>query len=57
MRLIERIQEDFRQGRRLTLVFAPAGFGKSTLVREAVESQDTSPGYHWTPATTTWRTS
>jgi LuxR family maltose regulon positive regulatory protein len=32
--LIERLDEGLRQGRRLTLVSAPAGFGKTTLLSE-----------------------
>ena len=37
-RLIERLNEGLRQGRKLTLVAAPAGFGKTTLVTEWVVS-------------------
>ncbi len=33
-RLIERLEEGLRQGRRLSLISAPAGFGKTTLVAE-----------------------
>lgn len=33
-RLVERLEEGLRLGRRLTLVSAPPGFGKSTLIRE-----------------------
>jgi LuxR family maltose regulon positive regulatory protein len=32
--LIERLDEGLRLGRKLTLVPAPAGFGKTTLVTE-----------------------
>ncbi len=31
-RLIERLNEGFASGRRLTLISAPAGFGKTTLI-------------------------
>jgi pimeloyl-ACP methyl ester carboxylesterase len=33
-RLIQRLNEGVRSGRKLTLVSAPAGFGKTTLVSE-----------------------
>ncbi len=33
-RLVERLEEGFRSGRRLSLVSAPAGFGKTSLVVE-----------------------
>ena len=33
-RLIERLDEGLRLGHRLTLVSAPAGFGKTTLLSE-----------------------
>jgi LuxR family transcriptional regulator, maltose regulon positive regulatory protein len=36
--LIERLDEGLRLGRRFTLVSAPAGFGKSTLIRQWVQS-------------------
>jgi len=35
-RLIERLDEGLRQGRQLTLISAPAGFGKTTLLSEWV---------------------
>jgi LuxR family transcriptional regulator, maltose regulon positive regulatory protein len=35
-RLIERLNEGLRSGRKLTLISAPAGFGKTTLVSEWV---------------------
>jgi hypothetical protein len=38
-RLIERLNEGFRSGHKLTLVSAPAGFGKATLVAEAAEAR------------------
>ena len=68
-RLIERLNEGLRQnqgfGRKLTLISAPAGFGKTTLVREWVAGwqQDEPsfrtkrmlawPGCRWTKAITT----
>jgi len=33
-RLLERLDEGLRLGRKLTLVSAPAGFGKTTLLSE-----------------------
>ena len=47
--LIDQLNEGFRQdhgfGRKLTLISAPAGFGKSTLVREwAVGLEREAPG-------------
>src|SRR6266545_6735537 len=35
-RLIERLNESLQLGRRLTIISAPAGFGKTTLVSEWV---------------------
>ncbi|MBN1978693.1 MAG: AAA family ATPase [Anaerolineae bacterium] len=40
-RLIERLDEGLRQGRKLTLVSAPAGFGKTTLVSEWIHTSGT----------------
>jgi len=37
-RLVERLNEGFSLGRKLTLISAPAGFGKSTLVSEWIAS-------------------
>ncbi len=37
-RLIERLDEGLHQGRRLTLVSAPAGFGKTTLLSEWINA-------------------
>src|SRR5512140_3772625 len=37
-RLVERLNEGLSAGRRLTLISAPAGFGKTTLVSEWVAS-------------------
>ncbi|MGB4805292.1 MAG: hypothetical protein WBV59_21800, partial [Anaerolineae bacterium] len=34
LRLIERLNEGLPAGRKLTLISAPAGFGKTTLVSE-----------------------
>ena len=44
-RLIERLDEGVRLGRRLTLISAPAGFGKTTLISEwALPSERGEPG-------------
>jgi hypothetical protein len=49
-RLLERLTEGTTS--ELTLVWAPAGFGKTALLADwAHRSQQ--PGYHWTRATTT----
>jgi LuxR family maltose regulon positive regulatory protein len=42
--LIERLNEGLSSGRKLTLISAPAGFGKTTLVSEWVASLTSSPG-------------
>ena len=39
-RLIERLNEGLRAGRRLSLLAAPAGFGKTTLLSEWVHQED-----------------
>ena len=39
-RLIRRLDEGLRLGHRLTLVSAPAGFGKTTLVSEWVDQHE-----------------
>ena len=43
-RLIQRLDEGLRPGCRLTLVSAPAGFGKTMLVAEWLQRQRSSPG-------------
>ena len=37
-RLLEQLNEGVRSGRKLTLISAPAGFGKTTLVSEWVDN-------------------
>jgi LuxR family maltose regulon positive regulatory protein len=52
-RLIERLNEGPRSGRKLTLVSAPAGFGKTTLLSEwirALEEPHAQPGWQWDSA-------
>ncbi|WP_104164094.1 LuxR C-terminal-related transcriptional regulator [Cryobacterium sp. N22] len=49
-RLIEKLNEALRSGRKLTLVAAPAGFGKTTLLSEwitDVQHQDPFPKVAW----------
>ena len=41
--LIEQLNEGPRSGRKLTLISAPAGFGKTTLVSEWVENLKLDP--------------
>ena len=41
-RLIQRLDEGLRLGRRITLVSAPAGFGKTTLLSEWIASSERS---------------
>ena len=53
-RLIERLNEGLHG--KLTLISAPAGFGKTTLVSEwvaGVLEPGRSPGCRWTKGTTT----
>src|SRR5258708_6535319 len=42
-RLIERLNEGLRLGRKLTLIAAPAGFGKTTLLSEWLAQKDEGP--------------
>ena len=44
-RLVERLNEGLSSGRKLTLISAPAGFGKTTLVSEWIAGpRDCPPG-------------
>ena len=57
-RLIERLNAGLH--RKLTLISAPAGFGKTTLLSEWIHRRGgvtpplKSPGSRWMKATTTW---
>ena len=42
-RLIERLNEGLAEGRKLSLISAPAGFGKTTLISEWVHRKDQGP--------------
>jgi LuxR family maltose regulon positive regulatory protein len=49
-RLLRKLDEGLRAGRRLTLVSAPAGYGKTTLVTEwlqGLETGDTERAVTW----------
>jgi LuxR family maltose regulon positive regulatory protein len=47
-RLVGRLDEGLRRGHKLTLVSAPAGFGKTTLLSEWIQSSETpSPQFAW----------
>ena len=45
--LTERLDESLRPGLRLTLVAAPAGYGKTTLVSQWIRRQHSHPGVHF----------
>ncbi|MGD8997519.1 MAG: LuxR C-terminal-related transcriptional regulator [Anaerolineae bacterium] len=59
-RLIQRLEEGLRRGRRLTLISAPAGYGKTTLLSEwaadtdqkvawlSLDEDDNDPVRYWT---------
>ncbi len=44
--LLQRLTEGLQQGRRLTLVSAPAGFGKTTLVSSWVQGSIRTARWH-----------
>jgi LuxR family maltose regulon positive regulatory protein len=49
-RLLQKLDEGLRAGRRLTLVSAPAGYGKTTLVTEwlhSLQTRDTDRAFTW----------
>jgi LuxR family maltose regulon positive regulatory protein len=46
-RLIERLNEGIRSGRKLTLVSSPAGYGKTTLLSEWIASLDPRTRIAW----------
>jgi len=53
-RLVKRLDEGLRLGHRLTLISAPAGFGKTTLVSEWVHALGSIAGAPGPPARTGW---
>jgi LuxR family maltose regulon positive regulatory protein len=46
-RLIQHLEDGYRSGKRVTLVSAPAGFGKTTLIREWIGRQDAGVPFGW----------
>ena len=46
-RLVERLEEGLRQGRKLTLISAPAGFGKTTLLSEWIGQSEPKLRVAW----------
>jgi LuxR family maltose regulon positive regulatory protein len=46
-RLVDRLHEGFRQGCRLTLISAPAGYGKTTLLAEWIADRKLPPRVAW----------
>ena len=46
-RLIQHLENGYETGRRVTLVSAPAGFGKTTVIREWITDQDLGKPFGW----------
>ncbi len=47
LELIQRLENGYRSGKRVTLVSAPAGFGKTTVIREWLAAKKTIKSYGW----------
>ena len=46
-RLVQHLESGYQSGRRVTLVSAPAGFGKTTLIREWITDRDFGKPFGW----------
>lgn len=46
-RLVQSLEHGYRLGKHVTLVCAPAGFGKTTLVREWIKSSEPGKPFGW----------
>lgn len=46
-RLVQHLESGYRSGRRVTLVSAPAGFGKTTVIREWITDTDLGKPFGW----------
>jgi LuxR family maltose regulon positive regulatory protein len=46
-RLVQSLEHGYRAGKRVTLVSAPAGFGKTTLVREWIKAAEPGKPFGW----------
>ncbi len=46
-RLVQHLENGYQSGRRVTLVSAPAGFGKTTVIREWITDKDLGKPFGW----------
>ena len=46
-RLVECLENGYQAGRRVTLICAPAGFGKTTIVREWIKATEPGKPFGW----------
>src|SRR5512137_1414522 len=45
--LVQRIENGYQAGRHMTLVSAPAGFGKTTIIREWLTAEKSRKSFGW----------